>query len=548
VNAHFCSEAVVEVLRWFPTVTVWFDYTTTPPTVWMKDMANPGAIGAGGSFPPLWGGTPAAPVPNVAVVLSSSQEKEVSLAPQYERVLPGVVLCYKQTVVKQGVPWPQLYFDIAPAVASMTDPVFAGGPPKALYVPFVVAHTAEIPGASCSWVTSTPAVLSLGYDTGENAFAGSLEGLLAFWKEFDTTLADPSVDTRTGAGATLSFGAVSVTDTAGDPVAVNGVADEYGNYGYPNVLRPGGGQVFNWMLSQPAGVGLPAVKWVEANISVPVLFDKYRSPYVGSVGGSTVFPFSLASIACTGTTATAATSSPLPSVFAVGSSYTVSIQGASPGGYNGVVSVTVTGASAFTYTVASGTPASASVPGSVYAAPPTSVKRVLNHRVVLTNAQSVEYKAVSASDTGEGIPPCTPVGATSPTTGSLAQLLYDCLSVLQHAGSIPFVGTEARGDIGVGNTLSVRGPNTTYTNLLVQGVVVKPHTGDVSVRVGPASRLDAPMLIELWRMTRRRTLYNMPSGRKSGQAAASGGSDGTGAVPKENTIHGLPDVSRMSGG
>jgi hypothetical protein len=451
-----CAEAITQVLRYFPSCVCWFDYTTTiagldsvtrpVPTLWIKDIANLG---------------------NVALNLpSDGTGSDVSLAPDYERQLPGVVICYKQTKIFNGIPFPALYFDCWPAT------VLSGGmvcwntsPPTPIqWLPFVLHHTAEIPGASATWISSTPAVLSLGYDAGVNAFASDLPDLLDFWAEFDAMLTDLTVDTNTNSGTrapTLAFGALRVVDGNGNPVNVSATG------GYPNILRPGGGSLYPWMAQD-------GVQWIEATISVPVTFTKYRAAVCSAPG----------------------------------------------------VGITI--------------PANAGTP--------TVQTRVLSHRVWLTNANGGTYKALSASDTGEPLPPMTPEPTSlTPTTAnplSLAYTLYNNLSRLQYKGKITLVDIEAASSIGLGITLSLTGPNNTYAGLLVQGVTIRPHTGQVEIDISPCARLDVGTLIEMWRITRTRTIYNMPSGRASG-ISASAGLDQTGATPKENTLHGPSDYGRL---
>jgi hypothetical protein len=62
----------------------------------------------------------------------------------------------------------------------------------------------------------------------------------------------------------------------------------------------------------------------------------------------------------------------------------------------------------------------------------------------------------------------------------------------------------------------------------------------LTVTYAPSARLDAPELIELARCCRWRVIYNLPSGRSTGQAA---GTDVVGlgsATAKENTQYGVP--------
>ena len=169
-----------------------------------------------------------------------------------------------------------------------------------------------------------------------------------------------------------------------------------------------------------------------------------------------------------------------------------------------------------------------------------TLTRTLKHRVILTNATNKTYTANSSIESGDPVPPIYP------DSGSLAYALYQSLSRLQYQGSVKFKAGEARNDLAMGQVLTLVGPSHTYAGLLVQGVTVRPHFGEVTVKFGPASRLDAPALIELWLCTRWRTTYNMPSGRGSGVASADASLDETGTAHKENTTHGVPRYASMA--
>jgi len=74
---------------------------------------------------------------------------------------------------------------------------------------------------------------------------------------------------------------------------------------------------------------------------------------------------------------------------------------------------------------------------------------------------------------------------------------------------------------------------------LIQSLEARPHYGELRVEFGPSARIDAAGLVEMWRASRWRTTYHLPSNRSSGQAAVSATFDTTGANAKENTSHGL---------
>ena len=163
-----------------------------------------------------------------------------------------------------------------------------------------------------------------------------------------------------------------------------------------------------------------------------------------------------------------------------------------------------------------------------------TVSHTMNYKVVLTNANTGTYTGAQLSDTGEAVPPCYP------TAGSLAYAAYNSGNTLQYKGKIKFLGQQVKTGISVGNLLTLVGPNNTYTNLVVQGVEVTAHTGDLLVEFGPVPRMSPGKLVEMWRASRWRTTLNMPSGRASGQGTFTASIDQTGAAAKENTTHTIP--------
>jgi hypothetical protein len=130
----------------------------------------------------------------------------------------------------------------------------------------------------------------------------------------------------------------------------------------------------------------------------------------------------------------------------------------------------------------------------------------------VTNAANTSYAGIS---TGGTVDPVPALGA-----GGLANQIYNGLSALTYSGRITILENQlASSDLtGLvpGAPLKLIGPANTYTNLFIQRVRARPHYGEIEVEYGPAARLDASDLIELWRCTRERRIYDMPSGRGSG--------------------------------
>ena len=213
VQTVSCAEALLRILRFFPTTVAWFDYTTTPPTLHLREAAN---------------------LATVALTLSASQERAVALAPQYDRQLAGVMIGYKRVDLVDGAAWPAFYLDKYPP--AITD-----------YTPNVLTHVVEIPGAKITRLSATVSVVALA-----PAFSPNPADRAALWTALDPSLQDPLVE----AASLQATMPLSVTDGAGatvDPA------------GYPNILRPGS-EVADWM----------GVRWVEATLQVQISFRKYH--------------------------------------------------------------------------------------------------------------------------------------------------------------------------------------------------------------------------------------------------------------------------------
>lgn len=172
------------------------------------------------------------------------------------------------------------------------------------------------------------------------------------------------------------------------------------------------------------------------------------------------------------------------------------------------------------------------------------VKRKIHARVKMTNAVTQTYTAVTHADEGEPFPA---TGASG-----LAKQIYAGLSTLTYSGTITILESQlASGDLIAmvpGAPLKFIGPSGgVYTNCFVQEVICRPHFGELQIRYGPAARLEARDLVDLYRCTRERFVYDMPSGRDTGQpgggstvdATTDIGIENTSAPPGDNTYHGL---------
>jgi hypothetical protein len=158
-------------------------------------------------------------------------------------------------------------------------------------------------------------------------------------------------------------------------------------------------------------------------------------------------------------------------------------------------------------------------------------ERVIRRSVILTNAQAREYVGISFYDSGE-VP-----------YANVAEAVFRSLDAVMFSGEIELTAAQARGDIYVGVRLKAIGPTSTFTNLMVQSVSTRPHTGNMVVRYGPSAILDSDELLELARACRTRTVYNMPSGRATGAASGGENVDQTATAPVQDTAHSLPELS-----
>jgi hypothetical protein len=227
-SAIFCSEALNNVLRWSPDVVCWFDYTTTPPTFNARALAN---------------------LATVSQTITAQQEREISLAPQYDRQLGGVIIVYKQVQTIDGVACLNWYFDKADAHGSglyLSDQVTLspgsgpGGVQITDYTPFVSEHQIELAGTSVTYANVS--VIA-------NPVASLLAGNVAAWQATDQSLADPLINP-----ASIAVTNLAITDGNGDPVDTAA---------YPNILVEG--QLCSYM----------GVQWIDCTLTATVASSRF---------------------------------------------------------------------------------------------------------------------------------------------------------------------------------------------------------------------------------------------------------------------------------
>lgn len=153
---------------------------------------------------------------------------------------------------------------------------------------------------------------------------------------------------------------------------------------------------------------------------------------------------------------------------------------------------------------------------------------VVRQTIRLTDAVTRTYEAVKFYDPGETVP----VG--------VAEMAYRSVAALQSAAQVTFTKGQLRSDIQLGCRLTLVGPNTTFSNILVQSIHERPHYGETTINGHPQAAVDADTLMALARASRWRTTYNMPSGRDTGGLGPNGLEVDTSADgASENTAHGV---------
>lgn len=161
-------------------------------------------------------------------------------------------------------------------------------------------------------------------------------------------------------------------------------------------------------------------------------------------------------------------------------------------------------------------------------------------RVQLTNIPPGTYSTVASASSGEPIPG---LGVQS-----LAEQAYRACAAQQWSGSIELVKAQLQSNLtglgagpnNVGFRLKLIGPNTTFSNLLVQAIEEVPHAGTVRVTYGPVPDIDVDQWVTLARASRVRWTWTLPSGRGDGSGSGSGGGAGGGidlsqAPPLDNS-------------
>lgn len=202
VNTYFCSEAILNCLRWDPDTVITEDPTTQPPTLNFRKLARWNYA----TTPPTF--LDYANLPEVTVDITASQEKQIRVQGQQSKQLAGVIIYYKTiNEIDNGI-YPVTIPDIYPNDGSVTD-----------YTPYVSSHTIELQGAK---LTHVQAQVTTNVNFPLSLLLGVPAQQALWWRGHDTSLAaSAGVDQ-----ASISVQSVVViVDDAGNPIDIAGLSE-----------------------------------------------------------------------------------------------------------------------------------------------------------------------------------------------------------------------------------------------------------------------------------------------------------------------------------
>ncbi|HEV2694224.1 MAG TPA: hypothetical protein VG347_15125 [Verrucomicrobiae bacterium] len=154
-----------------------------------------------------------------------------------------------------------------------------------------------------------------------------------------------------------------------------------------------------------------------------------------------------------------------------------------------------------------------------------------------TGGVSQSYRVETDAELGE----VAPVG--------LAQNYYVAVADLQYEGVLNTKGKEIRGDLTLGEKLTIITPRGNYANNIIQSLSGNLMNGVLDVQIGPPTVMGPADRIEQMRAARYIRGNELPSGRSNGGATGSSTVDMTSAGGKENTVpgHKLPSLHAVVG-
>jgi hypothetical protein len=199
LSTVFCLETMNSLCRFAPDAIYQVDHTTTPPTLNILTMAKWNYA----TDPPTF--VDYTNLPEVTLTITAQQEREISLAVNNERRLPGVIIYYMTSDTVDSVTVPVTVKDDFPVGTSD-------------FYPEVPSHVVTLEGSNVQNKTCTPQVEAIA-----DAESGTLATRVAWWKKHKQDLKDPKID-----AATISVAVASITDDAGTAIDLAA---------YPNELK-----------------------------------------------------------------------------------------------------------------------------------------------------------------------------------------------------------------------------------------------------------------------------------------------------------------------
>ena len=188
-NTIFCIEAANRVMRWFPDAVYKIDHATTPPTLHVLTMGKWNY----GSDPPAF--IDYTNLPEVTIIITPDQEKEISMQTQASRQLPGVIIYYLSTATVDSLTVPVVIRDEYPV-------------PTSDFYPEVPSHAVELQGSKVIHVTADSLTTPIA-----DAVSGTASVRKAWWLAHNKALNDPKIDQ-----ATIVAAVATVKDDAGADV------------------------------------------------------------------------------------------------------------------------------------------------------------------------------------------------------------------------------------------------------------------------------------------------------------------------------------------
>lgn len=210
------AECIRQMLRWSQDAICYFDYSVTPPAVYVRTAS---ALG-------LW-----------ELETVNEALPDMSLVARYDRVIPGVVIRYRKTKEVNGFICQDVVTDKYPLATNEYDPDAS-------------VHTIELIGSRLTTVRADLVCSAC------NAQAADAATRLAWWKKFEPSLKDGSLD-----AAAISLTVADVVDANGDPINLST---------YPYVLEAG--QIASWMTANNA----PALS-IRATVSATLVYTKRKT-------------------------------------------------------------------------------------------------------------------------------------------------------------------------------------------------------------------------------------------------------------------------------